>query len=136
MGSQVARKRDVVGGDGAAVFVAEEVFEQDAEGEGEAGEVGSAERALRRKRLTVVAPEVRVPALWKESGFWSVMVFSVFRQGARGRGWHRARILGPSAYDPNWGVLRREGKAYQKFRACAVMGIRTGRGRGDRDGSV
>src|ERR1022692_702086 len=31
--------------------------------------LSAAERAERRKRRTVAAPEVRVPALWKESGF-------------------------------------------------------------------
>ena len=41
MGSQAGEEADVVGGDGAAVFVAEQVFEQDAEREGQAGEVGA-----------------------------------------------------------------------------------------------
>ena len=75
---------DVVRGDGAAVFVAEEVFEQDAEGEGQAGEVEFAcsARALRRKRLTVVVPVVRVAADLKESGCWSHIFSPVAREGA------------------------------------------------------
>ena len=38
-GIPLGEELDVVGGDGAAVFVAEEVFEQDAEREGQTGEV-------------------------------------------------------------------------------------------------
>ena len=62
MGSQLARKLDVVGGDGAAVFVAEEIFEQDAEGEGKAGEVG----ALLGERLE--AEEMNLVAAGGEGG--------------------------------------------------------------------
>jgi len=42
-GVPLGEEADVVGGDGASVFVAEEVFEQDAEREGELGEVVLAE---------------------------------------------------------------------------------------------
>ena len=41
LGVPVGEELDVVGGDGAAVFVAKEIFEQDAEGEGQPGEVDS-----------------------------------------------------------------------------------------------
>ncbi len=43
-GVPLGEELDVVGGDGAAVFVAEEVFKQDAEGEGDLGEVVLFER--------------------------------------------------------------------------------------------
>ena len=39
VGVPVGEELDVVGGDAAAVFVAEEIFEKDAQGEGQAGEV-------------------------------------------------------------------------------------------------
>jgi hypothetical protein len=65
------------------------------------------ERALRRKMLTVVAPEVRVPALRKESGF-AVMVFSRARVAREAAG---ARSKAENAT----GASRQEGKAYQKI---------------------
>src|SRR6266702_7331703 len=48
---------------------------------------GDSARALRRKILTVVAPEVRVAVLEKESGFCSGIIFSIYCLiviGARG----------------------------------------------------
>ena len=49
-GVPLGEELDVVGGDGASVFVAEEIFEQDAEREREFGEVVLLERGAARSR--------------------------------------------------------------------------------------
>jgi len=87
--------------------------------------------------LTVVAPEVRVAALEKESGFAVIVVL----QG-RGPGVSTGREFGAESAK---GASRREGKAYQKLWVRVGIGqewpktellTKTARDRGGRDGSA
>ena len=112
---------DVVGGDGAAVFVAEEIFEQDAEGEREAGEVG----ALLGESFEAEEADGGLAAGKGGGGFEGVGVLGhLIFSGARGARSEGRECVGREAAT---------GKGYQTMRWAGGRGwFRSDRGRDGR----